>query len=71
MNLYLAASDRIDVIVSTVVIPKDTLAGVASTAIQNETQLRTRVKHFVIFEKLVFAITSRILRIPIEYIDSI
>ena len=70
MNLYLAASDRIDVIVSTVVIPKDTLAGVASTAIQNETQLRTRVKHFAIFEKLVFAITSRILRISIEHIDS-
>ena len=52
MNFYLAASDLIDVIVSTVVIPKDTLAGVASTAIQNETQLRTRVEHFAIFEKL-------------------
>ena len=35
----LAASDRMDVIVSTVVIPRETRAGVASTAIQNETQL--------------------------------
>ena len=42
---YLAASDLIDVIVSTVVIPKETLAGVASTAIQNETQLRTTIKN--------------------------
>ena len=36
---FLAASERIEVIVSTVVIPRETRAGVASTAIQNETQL--------------------------------
>ena len=35
----LPASLRIDVIVSTVVIPSETRAGVASTAIQKETQL--------------------------------
>ena len=37
---FLAASDLIEVIVSTVVIPKETRAGVASTAIQNDTQLK-------------------------------
>lgn len=36
---YLAASDRIDVIVNTVVMPRETRAGVASTAIQKDTQL--------------------------------
>ena len=30
-----------------------------------------RVKHFVIFEKLVFALTSRTLRTLMEHIDSI
>ena len=30
-----------------------------------------RVKHFAIFEKLVFALTSRTLRILMEHIDSI
>ena len=39
-TLFLAASDLIEVIVSTVVIPKETRAGVASTAIQNDTQLK-------------------------------
>ena len=36
---YLAASDRIDVMVNTVVMPRETRAGVASTAIQKDTQL--------------------------------
>ena len=30
---------------------------------------KTRVEHFATFEKLVFAVTSRVLRILIEHID--
>ena len=30
----------------------------------------SRVAHFAVFEKLVFGITSRILRIPMEHIET-